>query len=205
MLDAIILIMSTFDINTIIPAVSGIIVVAIGTKVATWNNNLKVFKKEVLELIDEIRQEIGELKLFHIDKDFITEIKYIKTRWINQYDSVISIEFANMMEQNVLAIYNDAETENFTMADYYRIMKLIKAAIKYSNRVSREILKLPKNIDDEIQNVIDKELKVSEKQLKQLAEDNIFNNTKKRLKCIFLEYATNYSDKVVIILATNKI
>jgi hypothetical protein len=97
------------------------------------------------------------------------------------------------------------KTENFTMADYYRIMKLIKAAIKYSNRVSREVLKLPKNIDDEIQNVIDKELKVSEKQLKQLAEDNIFNNTKKRLKYIFLEYATNYSDKVVIILATNKI
>jgi hypothetical protein len=192
-------------VETIIISFTGLATAAIGTKIALWDVSQKNFKKEVLSSFVEIRQEIGELKLFHIDKDFISEIKDIKTRWINQYDSTISIEFANMMELKVLAIYNDAETENFTMADYHRIMKLIKAAIKYSNRISREILKLPKNIDDEIQNVINNELKISEKKLKELAEDNIFNNTKKRLKSIFLEYAINYSNKVVIILATNKI
>jgi cupin superfamily acireductone dioxygenase involved in methionine salvage len=185
-------------LETIILATSALATAAIGTKVVMWDNALKKLRKDM---------EIGfsRLELFHINDSFIQKIKEIKKTWIDIYGSQKSIEFANMMEQNVLAVYNDAKTQKFTIEDYNRVVSLVDAAIEYSRRDSASVLNVSNETNEQIEQIIKDELQKSKEELYMLAIDNVFNNTQARLKDVFISYAKRYSNRMVIFLAKNNI
>jgi cupin superfamily acireductone dioxygenase involved in methionine salvage len=110
-----------------------------------------------------------------------------------------------MMEQNVLAVYNDAKTEKFTIEDYNRVVSLVDAAIEYSRRDSASVLNVSNETNEQIEQIIKDELQKSKEELYMLAIDNVFNNTQARLKDVFISYAKRYSNRMVIFLAKNNI
>jgi hypothetical protein len=190
--------METSNMTTILVAV----IAAVGTITTTLITvRFKNFKEQIFKKIEEVENKIGN----KTDPNFVKQIHDQRNHWISICNSPVSIKLANMMEYNVLSLYDDIQVQNYTIVDYNRTVSLIHSINEYSQQQGEIIFTFSKEIHEGIQKIVDKNIKEALLKLHDLADDNIFNNKRRRLQKIFIEYTQNYTGDMINFIIKNDI
>jgi hypothetical protein len=191
--------METSDMTKILVAV----IAAVGAITTTLITvRFKNFKEQIFKKIEEVENKIGDKP----DPNFVKQIHDQRNHWISVCNSPISVKLANMMEYNLLSLYDDIQVHNYTMLDYNRTLSLIDSVRSYSYQESQLLfISFPEKIKEDMQKIINKNVQNTLVKLHDLATDNVFNNKRRRLQKIFVEYAQNYTSDMINFIIKNDI